>query len=185
MSAIVRIFLMAAAGNWLAASCATDAVHRDLTNDHDPRLGRLCEVTIGTARNALPGGRVVFRYPEGMEEERLLIPICGGRAEAELAFDDSQRVDLIIVSGTRTCLYGLCIGDRHGKASANPLVQPFFTRAEGGMVSLLRLDTGVGYSFDLEDLPGECLDGRQPCTDINRLRLDAIIISRPAVDRSR
>jgi hypothetical protein len=174
--------LIAAAAITLTAACETAAVRRDLTDHYDPRPGRLCEVTLGTARNALPPGRTVLRYPEGMEEERLIVALCGGATDAELAFDDAGRVEQIIVSGAGLCLHGLCVGDRHREASQNPHVQPFFTAAEGGIVSLRRPDLGVGYSFDLERLPIECLHGRQPCSKVDHLKLDAIIVGRPVAN---
>lgn len=172
------VSLIVAAGLVLSACTPSDA-RRDLAGQHDPRLGRLCEAATGAARTTLPKGRVVRRYPEGIKEERLLVPLCDGTVEAELAFDESQRIDRIILTGSGSCLHGLCIGDRYSKASGDPHVKPFHTREEGGIVALTRLAEGVGYSFDLEALPEKCLAGRQPCEEIGRLRLDAIIIGRP------
>jgi hypothetical protein len=182
MPGVVRTSLIAAAAALATSACATNAVQRDLTAEHEPRVGRLCEVTVGMSGTAIPQGRVVVRYPEGIEEERLVVPLCGGTVEAELAFDDAGHVAFIIVSASGACLHGLCVGDRYGEASRNPHVQPFSTEEEGGMVSLMRPDLGIGYSFDLGRLPTECLEGPEPCSRVDALRLDALIVGRPATD---
>ena len=178
----MKSWLAGAAAISLAAACAAGAVRRDLTDDYDPDGGRLCEVAIGTARSALPQGRIQLRYPEGIEEERLIVPLCGGSIDAELSFDEAGRVAHIVVAEDGICLHGLCIGDLYGDASKNPHVRPFFTQAEGGMLALMRPELGIGYAVRLGRLPVECLDGPRPCSRADRLRLEAIILSRPGAE---